>query len=76
MGMELVGSEGGGNSPLTPHRTLCILLYTHVLFDLWLHLLACTNTNHISMGLFRSLCILHFCIFGRKFSIFEVLNVD
>jgi len=27
-------------------------------------------------GVFRSLCILYFCIFRRKFSIFEILNVD
>ena len=27
-------------------------------------------------GVFRSLFILYFCIFGRESSIFEVLNVD
>jgi len=27
-------------------------------------------------GVFRSLCILLFCVFGMKSSIFEVLNID
>ena len=30
----------------------------------------------VFQGVFSLFCILHFCIFGRDSSIFEVLNVD
>ena len=35
-----------------------------------------SQTNSSTKALFRSLCILHFCIFGTDSSTFEVLNID